>query len=114
MKMQAVQNIIIAIIMLFIFMLVSELCLSAVFYIKHKEVSFFIKKFVSRSEAKLDTKKTTTLYEIPWDFEKDKMRPGKYYTKEGIAYTINSMGFRGKEFDPVNKSGYRIICFGGS
>lgn len=114
MKMQAVQNIIVAITMLFIFILVSELCLSAVFYIKHKEVSFFIKKFVSRSETKLDTKKTTTLYEISWDFEKDKMKPGRYYTKERIAYTINSLGFRGKEFDPVNKSGYRIICFGGS
>ena len=95
-------------------MFISELCLSAVFYIKHKKVSFFIKKLVSRSETKLNTKKTTTFYNYPWDFEKDKMRPGKYYTKEGIAYTVNSLGFRGKEFKPVNKSSYRIICFGGS
>ena len=92
MKTRIVQNIIVAIIMFFIF--ISELCLSVVFYIKHKKVSFFIKKLVSHSETKLNTKKTTTIYEIPWDFEKDKMRPGKYYTKEGIAYTVNSLGFR--------------------
>lgn len=114
MKTRIVQNIIVGIITFFIIMFVSELCLSAVFYIRDKKVSFFLKKLNSRSETKIDTKKTTPLYEIPWDFEKDKMRPGKYYTKEGVAYTVNSLGFRGKEFDPVNKSKYRIICFGGS
>jgi hypothetical protein len=49
-----------------------------------------------------------------WDFTKNKMRHGKYITKSGIDYVVNTLGFRGKEFEPFTKSGYRIICFGGS
>ncbi len=59
-------------------------------------------------------------YSVPWDFTKNKMRPGKYTTKSNdqsisdIHYTVNSLGFRGKEFDPYAKKGFRIICLGGS
>ena len=51
-------------------------------------------------------------YEINWDFSKNKMIPGIYENEE-IQYTINSKGFRGKEFKTF-KEKYRIICFGGS
>ena len=41
------------------------------------------------------------------------MKPGVYTTDKGITYTINSKGFRGKEFD-IKKNKIRVIAFGGS
>lgn len=41
------------------------------------------------------------------------MIPGVYTTEKGITYTINSKGFRGKEFD-IKKNKIRVIAFGGS
>lgn len=57
--------------------------------------------------------KFTKDYKIAWDYKNDKMKPGKYSTKNGITYNINSKGFRGKEFKE-KKEKKRIIAFGGS
>lgn len=57
--------------------------------------------------------KITTNYEISWDYENNKMKPGSYLTDKGISYNINSKGFRGKEFKNI-KEKKRIIAFGGS
>lgn len=51
-------------------------------------------------------------YQINWDYSKDKMKTGTH-NHDGIQYTVNSRGFRGKEFD-LEKSKKRIIAFGGS
>ena len=57
--------------------------------------------------------KITTNYLINWDYSTNKMKPGIYTTDKGITYTINSKGFRGKEFD-IKKNKTRVLVFGGS
>ena len=57
--------------------------------------------------------KITTNYLINWDYSTNKMKPGIYTTDKGITYTINSKGFRGKEFD-IKKNKIRVLVFGGS
>ena len=105
--------IIFSIIPLFAFIIITEISISAyLFFFKdmgHPHLGFpfnIIRNYNSVSNPQD--------YEIPWDFTTNKMRPGKYITKSGIDYVVNSMGFRGKEFDPFTNSGYRIINFGGS
>lgn len=73
---------------------------------------FPVNKIMNYLNTSKDRSRTT--YGIPWDFQNNKMRPGKYTTKLGVEYEVNSLGFRGNEFDPIQKSKYRIICFGGS
>ena len=57
-------------------------------------------------------------YAINWDKKTNKVVPGKYKIKLNDdkinEYTINSKGFRDKEFTIKKKSDYRIISFGGS
>ena len=72
-----------------------------------KKYSIILKPFSNQIS------KLTTNYIINWDYEKNKMKPGTYITKEGIEYRINSNGFRGKEFNKI-KNKKRIITFGGS
>jgi lysophospholipase L1-like esterase len=55
---------------------------------------------------------------IKWDFSRNKMMPGKYKRKNDKGtilneYTINTQGFRGKEFNLITKK-KRIITLGGS
>jgi len=57
--------------------------------------------------------KIATNYIINWDYSTNKMKPGVYTTSQGITYTINSKGFRGKEFD-IKKNKIRVLVFGGS
>ena len=57
--------------------------------------------------------KITTNYLIDWDYSTNKMKPGVYTTDKGTTYTINSKGFRGKEFD-IKKNKIRVLVFGGS
>jgi hypothetical protein len=56
--------------------------------------------------------KVTTNYFINWDYSANKMKPGTY-TEGGVTYSINSKGFRGKEFN-LKKNKIRVIAFGGS
>jgi len=76
---------------------------------KDTGTSFFFRPF-SDKIIKSTIKKE---YEINWDFSTNKMKPGKYLTKDGIVYNINSKGFRGREFT-IKKEKIRIIAFGGS
>ena len=41
----------------------------------------------------------------------NKMAPGKYLI-DGVKYSINSKGFRGKNFSNLNKDNCRIISLG--
>ena len=42
------------------------------------------------------------------------MLPGRYETKRGITYNINSKGFRGKEFKKIKEKKKELLPFGGS
>jgi len=57
-------------------------------------------------------------YKINWDKSNNKIVPGKYKSKlsDGrvVEYTINSKGFRNKNFNKKKNTDYRIISFGGS
>ena len=61
--------------------------------------------------------KKTTNHLINWDYSTNKMKPGVYtHTSgewKGTNYTINSKGFRGREFD-IKKNKIRVLVFGGS
>ena len=69
--------------------------------------SFFLKPFVNQLS------KYSMNYQISWDYEKNKMKPGTYITTNEVTYSINSKGFRGNEFN-LDKDKIRIIAFGGS
>jgi lysophospholipase L1-like esterase len=113
--------IVFALIPLLAFIIIMEISINA--------INFFLRDRTSHLgfpfNVIMDNYKTYSVpqdYKVPWDFTTNKMRPGKWkYTSKfndqlitEIDYTVNSMGFRGKEFDPYTKSGFRIICFGGS
>ena len=102
--MKKIKNIILLISSLIILELISQLVIS---YYGQKSYSFLFKPFSNYFE------KYTQNYEIEWDYSKNKMKPGTYLTDKKIKYTINSKGFRGKEFN-IKKDGVRIIAFGGS
>ncbi len=102
--MKKIKNIILLISSLIILELISQLVIS---YYGQKSYSFLFKPFSNYFE------KYTQNYKIEWDYSKNKMKPGTYFTDKKIKYTINSKGFRGKEFN-IKKDGVRIIAFGGS
>ena len=108
------KKIIFSIIPLFAFIIITEISINAYIFffrdIEHPHLGFPFNIIINNYYS--DRKPQD--YRIPWDFTTNKMRPGKYITESGIDYVVNTMGFRGKEFDPFTKSGYRIICFGGS
>ena len=58
-------------------------------------------------------KRKASIYKIKWDKSTQKMLPGKY-EHNGVEFTVNSLGFLGDEFSVKNKTGCRIISFGGS
>tara|TARA_A100001015_G_C14963445_1_gene701917 strand:- start:552 stop:1637 length:1086 start_codon:yes stop_codon:yes gene_type:complete len=80
---------------------------SIIFLAGENKYSIIIKPFSNQ----LSTVQTN--YKISWDYKNNKMKPGKYLTEDGIAYNINSKGFRGGEFNNV-KTKKRIISLGGS
>jgi len=61
--------------------------------------------------------KKTTNHLINWDYSTNKMKPGVYThtsrERKRTNYTINSKGFRGREFD-IKKNKIRVLVFGGS
>jgi lysophospholipase L1-like esterase len=85
-----------------------ELTCQVVFlFYGEKKYSILLKPFSDKI-----SKLTINDYKIDWDYKKNKMKPG-IYNHKGIQYTINSKGFRGREFDLI-KNKKRIITFGGS
>jgi lysophospholipase L1-like esterase len=100
-----------------LFFLLTELCFNIYAHFAWGTTGFPFNRFIkNRLSSKTSEEERTGVHVwgVPWDYVKKKMRPGKYVTDKGIRYTVNSLGFRGKEFDPFNKTKYRIICFGGS
>lgn len=90
-----------------VFLIIELIAQSIIILFDEKKYSLFIKPFSNQIS------KVTTDYKIFWDYKNNKMLPGRYETKEGITYNINSKGFRGKEFKKI-KEKKRIIAFGGS
>ncbi len=61
--------------------------------------------------------RVTLVYEIPWNIQTDRMKPGHYKPDNSRLkeYTVNSYGIRGKEFSiPKPADVFRIVVFGGS
>ena len=75
-------------------------------YYGQKSYSFLFKPFSNYFE------KYSQNYKIEWDYSKTKWNQELTSPKK-IKYTINSKGFRGKEFN-IKKDKVRIIAFGGS
>ena len=90
-----------------VFLFIELIAQSIILLFGEKKYSLLIKPFSNQIS------KVTTDYKIFWDYKNNKMLPGRYETKEGITYNINSKGFRGKEFKKI-KEKKRIIAFGGS
>ena len=80
-----------------VFLFIELFAQSVILLFGEKKYSFFIKPFSNQIS------KVTTDYKIFWDYKNNKMLPGRYETKEGVTYNINSKGFRGKEFKKIKE-----------
>ncbi len=102
--MKKIKNILLIFSSLIFLELASQFIIS--FY-GQKNYSFLLKPFSNYIE------RYSHNYEIAWDYSKNKMKSGTYLSNQRVEYTINSRGFRGREFE-VKKKYKRIIAFGGS
>lgn len=100
---QKIVNLITVLITLIIIELISQ----GIVLKFEKKYSILLKTFLNNTEVV-----EIGAYQIKWDYNNHKMKPGKYQNKY-TTYNINSKGFRGKEFD-VEKNKVRILVFGGS
>ena len=103
-KMKIIYNTFLIIIPLILIEIISQ---SIFIYNGKNKYSIILKPFSNQIAKK------TTNHLIYWDYSTNKMKPGVYTTDQGITYTINSKGFRGKEFD-IKKNKIRVLVFGGS
>ena len=104
MRMKIIYNSFLIIIPLILIEIISQ----SVFILNGKIKYSIIFKPFSNQVSKITTNHLTN-----WDYSTNKMKPGVYTTDKGITYTINSKGFRGKEFD-IKKNKIRVLIFGGS
>lgn len=88
-----------------------EITSSIVIFYKEDKVGALFSLFSFKKDRQVN-------YSINWDKKNNKVVPGKYKIKLSDdkinEYTINSKGFRDKEFTVEKKSDFRIISFGGS
>lgn len=109
---------------LVIFLFLGEVSARILLYIKNKDPYYLIAPISEKKHGQ--SQETGNEFDVD-DFFKDdnknenwyfKMHPGTYPAPAGTdykTYTINSLGFRGPEFDPKNKQGkIRIFCLGPS
>ena len=105
------KNITFNFILIIIPILIIEFFSSSVIYYKEKKIGILFSLFNLEKSQQID-------YKINWDKLSNKIVPGVYQHKlkgdRFIEYTINSKGFRGKEFHLEKKTKLRIISFGGS
>ena len=94
---------------IFLIFLILEIICSIFFIYNSRYHGPLIKIFSNNTESQLENDIQT----IQLDKLTNKMLPGVYEI-DGVTFKINSKGFRGEEFDQVNKNGCRIISFGGS
>lgn len=92
---------------IFFSIIVLELVSQSIVLIFEQKYSLILKPV-----SNVISKKINKNYIIEWDYSNNKMKPGQYKLHD-VSYTINSKGFRGKEFD-FKKKNIRVICFGGS
>ena len=92
-------------------LIIIEIFSSIIIYQKEKETGLLFSLFYSKKNLQVN-------YKINWDYRTNKVIPGEYKTKlrDGriVKYTINSKGFRNKEFNTKKNTEHRIISFGGS
>lgn len=92
-------------------LIIIEIFSSIIIYQKEKKISSLFSLFNSNKNLQVN-------YKINWDNKTNKVIPGEYKTRlrDGriVKYTINSKGFRNKEFNTKKNTEYRIISFGGS
>ena len=103
-------NIIFNFFLIIIPFLIIEIFSSAFIYHKEKKVGILFSFFNFDRPYQID-------YRINWDNLTNKIVPGNYKHRLNdrvVDYTINSRGFRGKEFKTEKNTDYRIISFGGS
>ena len=94
--------------LLFIFSLIILELISQIIILKFENKFSILLKYFSNNLSKI----IITDYKIEWDYENNKMKPGRY-KNQYTSYEINSLGFRNKEFS-LKKDKIRIIAFGGS
>ena len=92
-------------------LLIFEITSSIIIFYKEDKVGLLFSLLNLKNERQVN-------YSINWDKKNNKVVPGKYKIKLSDdrinEYTINSKGFRDKEFTLEKKSDFRIISFGGS
>lgn len=92
-------------------LIIIEIFSSIIIYQKEKKISSLFSLFNSNKNLQVN-------YRINWDNKTNKVIPGEYKTRlrDGriVKYTINSKGFRNKEFNTKKNTEHRIISFGGS
>jgi len=92
-------------------LIIIEIFSSIIIYQKEKKIGLLFSLFNLKKNIQVN-------YEINWDNKTNKVIPGEYKTKlrDGriVKYTINSKGFRNKEFNTKKNTEHRIISFGGS
>ena len=106
-----IKNILYNLFLIILPLLILETFSSLIIYYKEKKIGILFSFFNIERPYQVD-------YRINWDKLTNKIVPGIYEHKltgnRIIKYSINSKGFRGKEFEDKKKSSYRIISFGGS
>ena len=92
-------------------LIIIEIFSSIIIYQKEKKIGLLFSLFNLKKNIQVN-------YEINWDNKTNKVIPGEYKTRlrDGriVKYTINSKGFRNKEFNTKKNTEHRIISFGGS
>jgi lysophospholipase L1-like esterase len=92
-------------------LLILEIFSSIIIFQKEKKTGVLFSIFNYKKNSQVN-------YKINWDKSNNKIVPGKYKSKlsDGrvVEYTINSKGFRNKNFNKKKNTDYRIISFGGS
>jgi lysophospholipase L1-like esterase len=91
--------------------LILEILSSIIIYNKEKKVGILFSLFNVEKTKQFN-------YKINWNKFNNGVVPGRYKHKLNgdrvVEYTINSKGFRGKEFENKKSKDFRIIAFGGS
>jgi hypothetical protein len=105
------KNILFFILINFIFFFILEVCFTF-FFIYHK--SNYHGPLARIFSTSAVTEDQPAIYNIKWNKFSKKMKPGKYKYDGVIEYTVNSLGFIGKEFSIKNKKNCRVISLGGS
>ena len=104
-----IRNLLINVSLTVLAFIVLELISSTIIFYKERKTGLIVNIFNFKIIKQVD-------YKLNWDTNKNKLIPGVYkpFKDRELTFSINSKGFRGKEFNEVKNSKYRLISFGGS